>query len=150
MVSLLIVSLFVGVTMQAIMIAILLKARAEQYDAATTWIQEDLELVKGRASNYERSAYPYSSKCNATSAADGLAAGLLTDIGGTPKTDAPRLLGGTYFILNRTANYTNSSDPFKLLKLDYTVTAQLGSGVNPPPIVTLSTEVIADAAIKCP
>lgn len=136
--------------MQAIMIAVLLKARAEQYDAATTWIQEDLELVKDRASNYEKNAYPYSSKCNATSPANGLAAGLLTDIGGTPKTDGPRLLGGTNFILNRTADYANSSDPFRLLKLNYTVSAQIGSGVNPQPIVTLSTEVIPDAAIECP
>jgi len=49
LVSILIVTVFVGVSMQAMVIAAVFKARAKQHSEATTWIQEDLENVKYRA-----------------------------------------------------------------------------------------------------
>lgn len=49
LVSILIVTVFIGVSMQAMVIAAVFKARAKQYSEATTWIQEDLENVKYRA-----------------------------------------------------------------------------------------------------
>lgn len=141
--------MFIAVALQAVVIAAIFKARADQYDQAITWIQEDSEFVTNQSSEYEKNAYPFSSRCNVAVAADGLAAGLLNDstgIGGTPKVDGPRIFGGKAFILTRTAVYATSSDPFKLLELTYTVAPQTGGAA----IATLNTEVIADAAFKCP
>jgi prepilin-type N-terminal cleavage/methylation domain-containing protein len=150
LVSLLIISLFIALSMQAFLIAIILKARAEQQDEAANWIQEDLEFVKHQAREYEKNAVPYSSRCEATNTANGVAAGLLNDsvggIGGTPKTDGPRILGGIPFVLTRNTDYVNTADPFKLLKITYQVTPQ-GGGKT---IATLSTEIVPDAALKCP
>ncbi|PSB02945.1 prepilin-type cleavage/methylation domain-containing protein [Merismopedia glauca CCAP 1448/3] len=150
LVSLMIISLFIGLSMQAFLIAVILKARAEQQDEAANWIQEDLEFIKHQAREYEKNAYPYSAKCSATDVANGVAASLLNDsvggIGGNPKTDGPRILGGVPFVLTRNADYANSFDPFNLLKITYQVTAQTGGKT----IATLSTEIVPDAALKCP
>lgn len=146
LVAMLITSVFFAVALQAVMIAAVLKARAEQHDEAATWIQEDLESVIHQASEYEKHTYPYSLRCNASTSAGGLVAGLLDDIGGTPRTEGPRILAGTEFTLTRTADYATSANPFKLLELTYTVASQ-SSGYA---IATVSSEVIPDAAFQCP
>ena len=145
LVAILITTVFVSVAMQAVVIAAVFKARAKQYAEATTWIQENLELVRYRASEYEKSASPYSLKCSATTAADGLAAGLLTDIGGTPSTTS-KAIGGKNFTLTRTGDYTSSSDPYKVLNIDYMVTPNSGGSA----IASLHTEVIPNATFNCP
>jgi prepilin-type N-terminal cleavage/methylation domain-containing protein len=145
LVSLLIVSSFVIVTMEALLIAAIFSSRAEQYDRSFTWIQEDLEFVRFRASEYEKNAFP-SSRCSATDPANGLAAGLLSDIGGSPKVIGPRFIGGKDLILTRTAVYATAVNPYKLLKIDYVVTPQAGGSA----IATLSTEVLPNAALNCP
>jgi prepilin-type N-terminal cleavage/methylation domain-containing protein len=145
LVSLLIVSSFVIVTMEALLLAAIFSSRAEQYDRSFIWIQEDLELVRFKASEYEKNAFP-STKCSATDPANGLAAGLLSDIGGSPKVMGPRFIGGKELILTRTAVYATAVNPYKLLKIDYVVTPQAGGSA----IATLSTEVLPNAALKCP
>lgn len=149
LVSMLIVVIFIGIAMHLMVVAAIFKARAEQYDRAVVWIQEDLESAIAIAQEYERDATPYSAKCAATVASSGLAAGLLSDptgIGGTPKNFGTRSFGGATFTMTRTADYASSFDPFKLLKLKYTVTPSGGGAA----IATISTEVIANAAFKCP
>ncbi|HCF25810.1 MAG TPA: prepilin-type cleavage/methylation domain-containing protein [Cyanobacteria bacterium UBA11049] len=148
LISLLIISLFIAVTMQATLIAAIFKAKAEQHDEAITWIQEDLEFVKHQASEYKKNDYPDIARCNATTANDGLAAGLLSTIGHTsnPKTIGSRILGGKDFILTRTAVYDTPSYSFKLLQLTYKVMPLSDNDA----IAMLSTEVIPDAALKCP
>lgn len=49
LVSVVMVTVFVAVTMQAMVIAAIFKAKAKRYSEATTWIQEDLENVKYEA-----------------------------------------------------------------------------------------------------
>ena len=149
LVSMLIIVIFIGITMHLMVVASIFKARAEQYDRAVVWIQEDLEQAIAIAQQYEQNATPYSLRCNATIASSGLAAGLLNDptgIGGTPKNFGTRVFGGTTFTMTRTADYANSFDPFKLLKLNYTVVPANGGMA----IATISTEVIANAGFKCP
>ena len=149
LVSMLIIVMFIAIAMQLIVIASIFKARAEQYDRAVVWIQEDLESAIATAQVYEQSATPYSTKCNATVASEGLAAGLLNDptgIGGTPKKFGTRIFGGKSFTMTRTADYVSSFDPFRLLKLNYTVAPSKGGAA----IATISTEVIANATFKCP
>ena len=149
LVSMLIIVIFIAIALNLIVIAAIFKARAEQYDRAVVWIQEDLEQTISIAKQYEQDANPYSLKCNATVASSGLAAGLLNDptgIGGTPKNFGTKSFGGTTFAMTRTADYTNSFDPFKLLKLNYTVAPVSGGAA----IATISTEVIANAVFTCP
>ncbi len=149
LVSLLIVVMFIGIAMHLMVVASIFKARAEQYDRAVVWIQEDLEQAIYTSQQYEQNAIPYSPKCNATVPRDGFAAGLLNDptgIGGTPKNFGIRTFGGTSFTMTRTADYINSFDPFKILKLNYTVAPASGGAA----IATISTEVIANATFKCP
>jgi prepilin-type N-terminal cleavage/methylation domain-containing protein len=150
LVSLIILSIFIGLSMQAFMVAVILKARAEQKDEATNWVQEDLELVKYQAKEYEKNAYPYSAKCNATNTTNGLAASFLNDsvagLGGASQTIGPKTFGGVPFVMTRTASYADSVDPFKLLQITYQVKSQT-NGNN---ILTISTETIIDAALKCP
>lgn len=140
LVAILITTLFVAIAMQAIVIAAVFKARAEQYTKATNWIQEDLETVRFQASIYPQD----NAKCNPASSANGYATGLISTIGGSPLSLSKEILGKN-FTLNRTAT-TSSSDPNKVLELEYTIVP--GSGGSA--IASLHTEVIPNAAFTCP
>lgn len=150
LVAMIVAAVFVSMTMQAIVTSAAFRVVATQYDEAVSWIQEDLETVVNQAAQYEITTQPYSSQCLAALSSDGLAAGFLSDnitgLGGSSTTIGPRALGGKYYTLTRTANYTNSSDPYRLLNVTYQVTAQGES----KPIATVNTEVIPHAVFKCP
>jgi prepilin-type N-terminal cleavage/methylation domain-containing protein len=53
LVAILLTTLFVGVAMQAVVIATVFKARARKFAEATIWIQEDLEKVKNEAAKFQ-------------------------------------------------------------------------------------------------
>lgn len=89
LISIVIVSVFLAIAMQALLFTIVFKVRAEQRHEAITWIQKDLEFVKNQAKEYEINTFPYSDRCNATTSADGFAAGLLHSILGTPMLPHP-------------------------------------------------------------
>jgi len=156
LVSILIVAIFLAVAMQALLIAVVFKVRAEQRNEAVNWIQKDLEFVKNQAKEYEINTFPHSVRCNATTSADGFAAGLLHNILGTPMLPPPappptttsisRTLGGKDFTLTRISIYDTPTYAYKLLKLSYNVTPADGGSA----IASLSTEVIPDASLKCP
>lgn len=133
--------------MQALVTAAAFRGRAAQYDEAISWIQEDLEAVVSRASQYESSVLPFSSTCNATTAANGMAASFINnDLGGRTTVLGPRNLGGESHTLNRVADFAGTSDPFRLIGLFYTVTPT-GGGI---PVATVRTEVIPYAVLRCP
>lgn len=150
LVSMLVAAIFVSITMQAILAAAVFRARGDEYDTAVSWIQEDHEKVIQQAFQYESAVVPHSSQCGATMAANGMAAGFLLDsvngLGGKTVTMGPRQMGGKTYILNRVGDFSNSSDPFRLLQLTYTVLPQDGG----PPVATVSTEVIPQAVFNCP
>jgi prepilin-type N-terminal cleavage/methylation domain-containing protein len=142
-----IITVLMATVMQLIVFAAFMVAQSKQYNQAMNWIQADAESVQFRAREYEKQASPFSSRCLATIAADGLAAGFISDqLGGASTTFGPRFIGGKNLMLNRTAVYSTSADPFKLLQLTYTVTPQSGGA----PIASLTTEVVPYAAFKCP
>lgn len=149
MVAMLVAAIFVSLSMQVIVTAAAFRAIAAQYDEAYNWIQKDLETVVNKASQYELKAYPYSTKCGATSAANGFAAGFMNDatagLDGASNTFGPKIFGGKSYMLLRTADYSSSSDPFKLLQLTYTVIPEGGG----KPIATVNSEVIPQAVLKC-
>jgi prepilin-type N-terminal cleavage/methylation domain-containing protein len=152
MVAMMVALIFVTVTMQMIVSAAFFRARAEQYDEAVNWIQEDLESVISQSGQYQMNAVPYSTKCVTppTSTAFGFAAGFLNDatpgLGGASMTLGPRAFGGKSFSLTRTASYTASTDPYRLVQLIYTVAPQAGGEA----IASITTEVIPYAVLKCP
>lgn len=149
-VALMVSSIFVAITMQSIVTAAFFRARAEQFDEAVNWIQEDLESVIKRAGQYESDTFPlpYSSRCNAVNVADALPAGFISDavgLGGAVVTVGTKSFGGKSFELKRTADYASSSDPRVLLKVFYEVIPVEGGGA----IATTTTEVLPYAVLKC-
>ncbi|MEO0375719.1 MAG: type II secretion system protein [Cyanobacteria bacterium P01_A01_bin.17] len=147
LVALMISAVFTSLTMQALVTAAAFRSKASQYDEAVSWIQEDLEAVVSQASQYESSVLPFSSTCNATTAANGMAANFINNgLGGQTATLGPRDLGGKSYTLNRVAEFASTSDPFRLIELLYTVTPTAG-GV---PVANVRTEVIPYAVLRCP
>ena len=55
-VGIVITALFVGISMQFMVLSSLLKGRSQQYSEAMAWIQEDLEDIKYQASKYKLSS----------------------------------------------------------------------------------------------
>jgi prepilin-type N-terminal cleavage/methylation domain-containing protein len=151
LVAIMVSSIFVAITMQAIVAAAFFRSRAEQFDEGVNWIQEDLESVIKRAGQYETDIFPraYSSKCDAVDNANGLPAGFISDaagLGGAEVTVGTKSFGGKSFVLRRSANYEESSDPKLLLKLSYEVVPEGGGKA----IATTTTEVMPYAVLKCP
>lgn len=145
MVSLMIAMIFVSVTLQVLVSAAVFRLRADQFDSAVNWIQEDLETVIGKAGRYDDSA-----KCTATTSADGMAAGFINDttqgLGGTSATFGPKQIGDKSLVLTRTADYLSSADPLRLVQLTYSVAPQGGGDV----VASMKTEVVPYAVLKCP
>ena len=55
-VGIVITALFIGISMQFMVLSSLLKGRSQQYSEAMTWIQENLEDIKYQASKYKLSS----------------------------------------------------------------------------------------------
>lgn len=88
--------------------------------------------------------------CSATTSATGFAQAIRTSLPGV--SPATRTIGGQNFILTR-QGFGGSSipsirnlAPYQVLEVSYQVTPELGGN----PVASLDTEVIADAALKCP
>jgi Tfp pilus assembly protein PilV len=149
-ISMIVGAVFLTVLLQNIVTSAGFKVRGEQYDKAIIWIQEDLELVKYQATDYQKNINPYSTTCLATNPANGFAASFINDaavgLGGTSKTFPARQIGGKSLIMTRTATYTGSADPYKLLQIAYSVR----SATNGAEVAALTTEVVPHAALKCP
>lgn len=145
-VALLIAAIFTSVTMQALITSAAFRAKATQHDEAFSWIQDDLEAVVTQAHAYEMDVIPYSSRCNAASAAAGVAGGFISEsLGGSVTTLGTRDFGGQTFVLERTANVA-PSDTMRLVELTYTVTPP----GNQEALSTIKSEVIPQAVLRCP
>jgi prepilin-type N-terminal cleavage/methylation domain-containing protein len=149
LVALLITMIFIAIMMQMFVTAAFFRSKADQYNQAFNWIQEDYEGVFNKASQYEANVEPVSTLCSATSPASGLAAGFLSDttsgLGGTTVTLGPKDLGGKSFMLTRTGDYETSNDPYKLLKIAYIVAPTDGGAT----IANINTEIAIYAGFKC-
>lgn len=138
-VAILIVSILFATSMQAMVLATVFKIRAKQYAKATTWIQEDLEIVKSQAAQLTYNA----SKCNATSDAGGFGKYLQDNLPALSNGGTKSITGKSY-TLTRTPTVRNVA-PYNVLQLTYSV----AQGSNPT-VATINTEVIPDAAYRCP
>jgi hypothetical protein len=149
LVALLVTTIFIAITMQMFVSAAFFRSKGDQYNQSFNWIQEDYEGVFNKASQYENDAGPASTFCSATTSSNGLAAGFLADttrgLGGTTTTLGPKTFGGKSFTLTRTGDYATSENPYKLLKLNYTVSPTDGGAA----IANINTEVVLYAGFKC-
>lgn len=149
LIAILITTLFVAVSMQAMVFAAVFKARAQQSAEATTWIQEDLEKVR-----FEASQYKDTTECAATSANNGYADGLRDEIMDSDLTGTntfstnERFRTGKLFRMRRTTTPLNTS-PYNLLQINYEVSPIISSTTVGSPIAKFYTEVIPDAALQC-
>ena len=159
LIAILIASLFVAASMQAMVVATVFKVRAQEYSEATTWIQQDLEDVKNQASQYNAGAN-HNARCVATTPETGYADGLSDRLSGRSETlikdsgagtDTANLTKrfhagkGKEFRLTRNITPLDTP-PYAVLKVNYDVSPTPGGSS----IATVYTEVIPDAAFQCP
>lgn len=141
--------IFLSVALQMMVSAAFFRSKASQYNEAFNVIQQDYETVFNKATEYENSVSPYSSKCLATNSANGLAAGFIADaatgLGGGSSSVGPITISGKSFTMTRTADYASSDDPYRLVRLTYTVTPTAGGAA----VVSIATEVVLYAGFKC-
>lgn len=159
LVAILVTTIFVAVSMQAIVLAAVFKTRAQEYAEATTWIQQDLENVK-----YQASRYKEETKCAATTVDDGYADGFrdslvkLGDQTGSKLGNQTGSYSETFdqsartnkkFRLKRTTNPVNIA-LFNRLEVRYDVSPITSTGTVGSSIANFYTEVIPDAVFQCP
>lgn len=140
LVAILITTLFVGVTMQSMVIAAIFKARAKQFTEATIWIQKDLENVKFLSTKEQ---LPFV----AVSCSTGYSAALKTKIDSSIPQPSSDFIGGKKFWLVREDTTDNH-----VLKLDYSIVPDNNgsAGSTSNAIIKIHTEVLPDAAFECP
>lgn len=157
LIAILIASLFVAAAMQAMVVATVFKVRAQEYSEATNWIQQDLEVVKNQASQYNAGAN-HDARCVATTPETGYADGLSDTLSSTGETlvedansgtDTANLTkpfrSGKEFQLTRTITPVSTA-PYNILRVNYDVSPTSGGSS----IATTHTEVIPDASFQCP
>jgi len=148
--AIVIATLFVGVTMQAMVMAAYLKSRALESTEAMGWIHKNLEEIK-----YKASIYVETTRCGTTATpatiTTGYADGLRDDItsvqsGTSNYVDFQKnSRTGKQYTLRRTTTL-GSVAPYNVLQISYTVTPATGGNA----VATNYTEVMPDAALLCP
>ena len=121
LVAILITTLFVAVSMQAIVLATVFKTRAQEYAEATTWIQKDLENVK-----YQASRYKDETECAATKVDDGYADGfrdllLGVSTNGTYSNLSSKTFRTNKVFVTRRTTTPDNTNPYNLLQISYDV-----------------------------
>lgn len=151
LVGLLVIVGFISTAMQALVTATVFKVKGQELSEATTWIQEDLEMVKFKANRLHyvvdpdptKNMYvPVDAVCQGTTNT-GYASVLNDDLEAvaSSKTSA---IGNRPYTLSRTITLPSSA-PYNVLTLEY----QVASADNVPIAIT-HTKVIPDASLACP
>lgn len=147
--AILMVSFFVTVTMQSLVIASVFKVRAKEYNAATIWIQQHLEDAKAQA--FQLSFDP--TKCKATSATAGFAQALNNALPALDSSNTSQTIAGKTYTISRISEIggttpvsgsCQSNACYEVLKLTYSVTSGSSS------VAQMYTEVIPAASFECP
>lgn len=145
MVSMIMTITFLMVTMQILLSAALLRAKATEYNDAYNWIQEDFEQVLTKAKAYEMQAFPYSAQCNGRTLAQDFIADSSQGLGGGTQSLGTRSFGGSTFNLTREASNQGTIDPSRLLNINYSI-----AHPNGKVILELDTKVLIYADFNCP
>ncbi len=138
---------FLSVAMQAFVAATALRVKAQGKSEASSWIQEDVELIRHQASQMSVDA----SRCAGTTFLDGYGDKLRDTVFGansslvtnTQSFAKISTMGNRNYTLTREISIRNAV-PYDTLTLDYTVTSSDGAIA-----AQLYTEVIPDAVFNC-
>jgi hypothetical protein len=159
MVGILMTTTFVAVSMQGMVVATLLKAKALQISEATGWVYSDLEKSRFQATNNElplqNTDRDLTNRCQpAANQIDGGLAATLRDkiqgssvIGSSPvvETWKETTSTGKSFAVKRTITIVPDY-PFNILGIQYEVASADNLGIN---LLNFYTEVMPDAALSC-
>lgn len=138
LVGIIMATIFVLITSQAIAISAVFRVRAQREAEAVNWIQEDLENIKFA------SLGNLTATCDATTTTAGYGQTLINNVTANyPLTSSRTLLNKSYSMSRTLAVY--NSAPFRLMTVSYSVSDPESGKV----ISTLYTEVIPDAALNC-
>ncbi len=151
LVSILVATAFVGLSLQGILTATLLQAKALRQTEALNWIQGDLAELRWQAS-ISQLAFDRT-RCQASTADRGFADALRdrlaqTDVTGTAPYQVPiqikRNARGQEFELLRTLSIASS--PYHILGIQYQVRPHTSGAL---PVASFYSEVLADAVFQC-
>lgn len=159
LVAILLISTFIAVALQGMVVAMLLKSKALQVAEATRWVQTDLESIRSKITLNQLPLGVNQIRCH-PSRADGGFADLTRDnlaggdITGTADYNLSALTetsktGKTFqiartLVIPQTAENTDA----KMLGLQYVVSPINGTSLEQP-ILHFYTEVMPDAALQC-
>jgi hypothetical protein len=159
LVAILLVTTFVAVAMQGLVVAMLLKSKALQIAEANRWVQADLEQIRSQIALSQVSLNPHQSRCHPASVDAGFADLIRDNLARGNVTGAADYLlnplvetsqTGRIFQIARTVSIpaTPENTEAKILGIQYTVTPTSGSTLQQP-ILHFYTEVMPDAALQC-
>jgi hypothetical protein len=155
LVGILLTLIFLGVAMQAMVMATAIKIKAYQDSDATNWIQKDVEFVRGEANDLNKPAgatgaitYPtVPEKCAAQTASTGYAIDLQNAL--TAKSPSPidfqSSIGSRPYRLVRDTSIQDTSP--QILRITYKV--YKGTDTTTTPVATFYTESIPGVAFSC-
>jgi prepilin-type N-terminal cleavage/methylation domain-containing protein len=148
MIGILILFGFVAAAMQTLVASAAIKVKAQERSEATAWIQQDIELIRYRASQLPATT----TLCSATSATTGYAdalrdviAGASTSTTSTTAISKTSALGNRPYTVNRTISFKNAS-PYVVMEVNYNVPSPSNAAQS---LSQMYTEVIPDQAFQC-
>lgn len=150
LIATLIVVVFITVSLQALTVAALFKARGKLQIEAINWIQQDLENIRQKSSTLADT-----SKCKGATPDTGYAKHLNNNIStGSPQT---KTISGVNYEMIRTPDFTAGTPSsgsckfnacYEVLRLNYKIK---GTGAQSGLILAdVVTEVVPDAVFECP
>jgi type II secretory pathway pseudopilin PulG len=151
-----------GVAMQTIVLATMVRVKAQESSEATNWIQEDYESIKLLANGEDMGYCPTgstttgcagisnnyitnTSKCNAASASSGYGKDLQDLVGVTENITKASKIGQRPYVIQRVTDVVDAAP--STLKVTYSV--YRGTDTTSTPINTFYTEVVPGAAFSC-
>jgi type II secretory pathway pseudopilin PulG len=159
LVAILLVTTFVAVAMQGLLVAMLLKSKALQIAEANRWVQADLELIRSQITPSQVLPNSSQSRCHPTSLDGGFADLVRDSLAGGNVTGAADYSLATLIETSRTGKTfqitrsvtipaTPENTQAKILGIQYTVTPRNGSNLEQS-ILHFYTEVMPDVALQC-
>jgi prepilin-type N-terminal cleavage/methylation domain-containing protein len=159
LIAILLVTTFVAVALQGLVVAMLLKSKALQVAEANRWVQADLEQIRSQITLSQLPLAPNRSRCHPIKIDDGFADLIRDNLakGNVSGGDDYHLLPivatsklGKTFQIARTLSIpaTPENTQAKILGIQYLISPTQAGNVEPS-ILHFYTEVMADAALQC-
>lgn len=147
LIALMISFLFLTGTLNAMVMATVMRVRAERQAQAGYWIKEDLEQVRALAANFN----PTTNNGCSDSTVGAKFSAASTANSGLANTGNPATTTSTKTILGRNASLSRiANGSGNVLQLTYTVTNTEITDPQKKVLATLYTEVLPAAALSCP